>query len=256
MSADTVLWRSGCLVLGLALVCLMLTFLDSRQVTGVNAWIKPLKFSLSVGVYFLTLALLLPLAEITEGRRQLLSWGISLLLGVTYLMILVQAARGVRSHFNNSTALDAAIFGGMGITITLQTILLGVFLWSFHQSTLPSAFLWGIRLGLLCAILGSLQGFAMTSRLAHTVGAPDGGRGLPFVNWSTVAGDLRIAHAIALHGLQILPLAGWWISRQQVPRGSLLVALLFLAQMGLATVTFLQALSGKPLFADNTKAHP
>jgi hypothetical protein len=122
-------------------------------------------------------------------------------------------------------------------------------LWSFHQSNLPSPFLWGIRLGLVALIIGSLQGFTMSARLAHTVGARDGGPGLPFLNWSTLAGDLRIAHALAIHGFQLLPLAGWLIARSQVPRGALLVWLLFAALMSLGTLTLLQALSGKPLIA-------
>ncbi len=49
---------------------------------------------------------------------------------------------------------------------------------------------------------------------AHTVGAPDGGRGLPVTGWSADHGDLRIAHFLGMHGLQVLPLLAWWIARR------------------------------------------
>ena len=54
---------------------------------------------------------------------------------------------------------------------------------------------------------------------AHTVGAPDGGRGLPVTGWSADHGDLRIAHFLGMHGLQVLPLLAWWIARRRVPAG-------------------------------------
>ena len=44
------------------------------------------------------------------------------------------------------------------------------------------------------------------------MGAPDGGRGLPITGWSADHGDLRIAHFIGMHGLQVIPLLAWWMA--------------------------------------------
>jgi hypothetical protein len=103
----------------------------------------------------------------------------------------------------------------MGIFITMNLIVTIVLLVDFFIQKTPigQPMLWAIRLGLFVMILGSLEGFIMTSRLSHTVGATDGGPGLPVVRWSTVAGDLRVAHFLGMHGLQIFPILAYFLSR-------------------------------------------
>jgi hypothetical protein len=108
-----------------------------------------------------------------------------------------------------------------------------------------------VRLGLVLFLLGSGVGPMMVSRGAHAVGVPDGGPGLPIVNWSTTGGDLGVAHAVGLHALQVLPLAAWVLLHVGRLSGSQQTAVVF----GLAVACALtmgavlrQALAGQPLW--------
>ncbi len=86
------------------------------------------------------------------------------------------------------------------------------------------------------------------------MGTADGGPGLPVVDWSTVAGDLRIAHFFGIHALQAMPIIGLLIDasgRRHHWRGATRCALTCLAALGyVAILTFLftQAMRGESLF--------
>jgi hypothetical protein len=91
----------------------------------------------------------------------------------------------------------------------------------------------------------------MLARGSHTVGTADGGPGLPFVNWSTIAGDLRIAHFIAIHAIQILPLFAYILSQMApipaVKHRRIAIAALAIVVAVAVGGTFLQAAIGRPL---------
>ncbi|MDQ3755183.1 MAG: hypothetical protein M3371_10685, partial [Acidobacteriota bacterium] len=148
---------------------------------------------------------------------------------------------------------DSMIFTVMGLLIIFNTLLVALALLLFFRkpAELPPAYLWGIRFGLLLFLLASLEGFAMLNHGAHTIGMADGGPGLPFVNWSTRAGDLRAAHFLGFHALQILPLAGYAVSRYkgQATRAQrvALVSALAVVYLAAFSALFWQAMNGRPL---------
>jgi hypothetical protein len=93
----------------------------------------------------------------------------------------------------------------------------------------------------------------MLARGSHTVGSADGGPGLPFVNWSVIAGDLRIAHFIAIHAIQIVPLFAYILSQMTpipaVRQRRIAIAALAIAVSVAVGGTFVQAALGHPLLS-------
>jgi hypothetical protein len=253
---NPVLSWAGWLSLALAAVALVLVPLDERVVTGLNVWFKPLKFSLSNLVYLWSLAwLLADLPAPAQRAVRRISWGIALSMTVEIAAIFLQAVRGTTSHFNNSSAFDALVFALMGIFIAINTLLLvwALYLMLRHRPFGPAAYVWGMRLGLLLFLVGSAVGGAMIGQGGHTVGAPDGGPGLPVLGWSTRTGDLRAAHFLGLHALQALPLVGWLLSRatphwrtSAQTAGVFAFAALYTAGVALL---YWRALSGIPLLS-------
>jgi hypothetical protein len=171
---------------------------------------------------------------------------------VEITLISTQAARGVQSHFNKATALDTGIFAVMGTTITISTLVVTYVLWQLVRDPpdLAPAYLWGIWTGLFLFVLASFEGGLMIANGSHSVGAPAGGPGLPLLNWSLTGGDLRIAHFIGLHALQVLPLTGYLAARwdELSTRQSLgVVGVVAVCYSTLVGGAFVWALLGNPL---------
>lgn len=242
---NKLLYYTGWLFFIGGLISIIIGFFDHTRVLGINAWIKPTKFFLSIGILNWTMAWLL---HELEKPRAIKSYSIMLVLVMVFeqAVIVWQAANGRLSHFNISKPLYLWLYNAMGVAIvtaTIWTVYITVLFFTKKDFKAPMTYIWGIRLGLVMYIIFSFEGGIMAAQLRHTVGAMDGGDGIPFVNWSGAYGDLRVAHFFGIHALQILPLSAYYIARKKWQ--IFLVAALYFAWV---SIMFLQAMNGIPLY--------
>ncbi|MGW4410348.1 hypothetical protein ACWEJ6_40365 [Nonomuraea sp. NPDC004702] len=258
-------WHGPLVACALAMAALALVsgvglVVDGRTVMGEAVWLKPFKFAASFALYALTLAWMI--GQVERWRRTL--WWLGTVTVTLFVLpeisaITLQAVRGVRSHFNFATTFDKSVFmlmGGAAYLGWALTLALGIFL--VMQRRVNRAMAWAIPLGVAISLAGMSVGYLMTAPTpeqaqalaggvklitigAHTVGAADGGAGMPLLGWATGGGDLRVAHFVGLHALQVLPLIALWVRR---------VPLVIVAAFGYAGLTGLliwQAQRGQAL---------
>ncbi len=216
-------WQASFLLCGLLAVTLLLWWIDPRQLDGASVWAKPLKFELSLIIYSITLAVLAALLTPKARNAQPWIWASRFAVGAGLLevgYIFIQAARGRRSHFNDSTAFEAAMYGLMGVgalVLVAVSCYLGYVLYRQQRSIAPTllhtAAIWGLFLG---SGLTLLTAGVMAGQPGHFVSpaAADFWR-VPLLGWSLSGGDLRIPHFFATHLMQLLPLYGWWLQRRE-----------------------------------------
>jgi hypothetical protein len=250
----------------LAVGCVIALRVSAPPIMGVHPALKPLKFAVSIAAFLATMGILLPRLSIGATTRELCAWVLASTMVVEMLPIAVQAARGTTSHFNVGAPLDAAVWNLMVAAIVLASAAMG---WVAVVATLrpltapdgqsmPPLLALAWRAGLWLLALSPVSGFAMGSRLRHSVGGEDGLAGLPFVNWSILHGDLRVAHFFALHAVQVLPLLAWGllgVALSARVRVAILIAAI--GTLGLLCVgTLVQALAGRPFVEERRPPPP
>lgn len=235
----------------------VLSLLHPQTFNGVDAYLKPLKFQLSLGLYLLCLAWMRTYLSPRGRQRGMAVFTSAVPTVAAYgemLYILWRAAQGEGSHFNLTSAAASAAYGLMGIGALLLVFASGVLAWLLRRhavADLNAAWLSSLRWGLwLTMILGGLVGMYLSSQPSHWIGvAGSDAAGLPLTGWSRTGGDLRVAHFLGIHAMQMLPLAGWWFARRQPVQQALRVVRTAAAiYTALTIATFAQAVAGVPLF--------
>jgi hypothetical protein len=213
------MWLAALMAIAtVATVALMIV--DPREITGVNGWVKPVKFALSILLYAVTLDWLVSLLQGRLRRIGEIGAAVSaFFLLVEATIIIASAAVGETSHFNVSTPFHTAVYAVMAASIAIVWLVsLAVAFLLFRRPLGDTARSLAIRTGAVIGLVGMGLAFLMTIPQerqisdmqgiagAHTVGLPDGGAGIPILGWSTVSGDLRIPHFVGMHALQLIPL--------------------------------------------------
>lgn len=257
-----------CAMAVLAVVATVGIIVDPRVLTGAPIWLKPFKFAVSFVLYGATLAWMLSLLP---RRSRIAEWAVIVIVAVAVLenaWIVGQVIRGQTSHFNDTTALNTALFASMGAAIMvlfLAHLVIGivVLIRRIPDRVAATAVGWGLGLSLL----GMLAAVPMVLPMqdpgiegisgAHSVGVADGGPGLPVVGWSTTGGDLRIGHFVGLHALQALPILAILLTRFATRLDARTrVRLLVVAGGAYGVLTMLltwQALRGQPLLRPDAR---
>jgi len=255
-TAELVLWTGTLvMVLMLALAGVVWT-VDKRLIGEVSVWAKPMRFALSLALHMATLALIVSLL----GR----GWRTGTLLALVaaacafaslgeMVYIIAQAARQQASHFNLATPFTRAMYSAMAAgaaVITLSAAVVGIAAFADREAEMAPGLRLAVLLGLVGgAVLTLLTAFTIGSRLSPYEGLhPAGGARMVVTGWSLVVGDLRVAHFLATHMIQVIPLVGLIATRSLPPAVAMgAVCLAAVGWTGLVLVAYQQALAGRPL---------
>ena len=222
---------------------------------AVNPWMKPIRVSLSFSTFVTTISIFLLVLRIPEWQLRAARW---VVVAGSLIELAGQSGQAWRiANAYHAGVLDVRL---QQMSTAMFAVNTAVMLWIFAlicmrrvnaaiDAPMRAAILYGIGIFLG----GNAVGGFMLARGSHTIGALDGGSGIPFLNWSWIHGDLRVAHFIALHAIQIVPIFAYVLA-QMAPcpalrRRNLAVAGLAMVVALVVGLTFGQAMMGRPLFA-------
>ena len=199
----------GALLMLSGLIHLSVLLISGGSWEGPLSLRKPATFGLSFGLTLINVTFVASFVSLEERTRtRLLSVFTAACVLETFLVSL-QAWRGVASHFNMATPFDAAVaqtlaIGG-GILVAVIVVLTVAAL--RDRTSLPPGLRLAIRAGLIALVGAQVAGGVMIATGVRLVIAGD-----PQLAYAT-GGWLKPVHAALMHGILVLPLLAWLITK-------------------------------------------
>ena len=254
LKSTQIFWyRAALFNFALMVFCLVVGLFDDRTLNGISVWSKPVKFGLSIGVYFLTLTWFATFLDSKTLRSTSGKWlvGIPLIAGITEVVyIAIMASLGEASHFNLSSNFTSIMYIIMGIGAASMVLVLP---WMAYliakQNPMSNPLILAIVIGLcLTCLLGGGFGNYLSSNGGHWVNsARTDANGVWLFNWAMDGGDLRVAHFFGMHAMHAFPIFVVLLPQHWSPRFKLKILIVFIVAYVLFSAhTFFQAVNGQP----------
>ena len=231
-----ILWVTGVILLATMLAHVAALVITGGTWTGPVSLRKPVTFAETGWLACWSVALVMPALGMRAWQQRVVGGATALFAVVETAIMAVQAWRGVPSHYNFTTPLDAALMrGGAGGTAAVFLIGVVVLLVAAARARHASA---PVRLGVLAGgavlLIGCLVGLVMIfnnggvyqghigfpSRAGGYLG-PDAATVGPeylLLRPQTAGGDLVLPHAVGVHGLVLLAVPAVLAARTALDR--------------------------------------
>jgi hypothetical protein len=170
---------------------------------------KPTTFGLSFGLTLINVTLIASFLSLRDRTRTLLVGAFAAACVLETFLVSLQAWRGVPSHFNMETPFDTVVatilaFGGMALVVIIGTLTVLAFR---DRSRLPPVVRLAIQAGFVALAGAQIVGGVMIATGVRLVAS-----GNPQLAYAT-GGWLKAVHGALMHGILVLPLLAWWVSR-------------------------------------------
>ncbi|MDJ0626618.1 MAG: hypothetical protein QNJ44_00045 [Rhodobacter sp.] len=220
ISDDHVVLRSAILLCLVAIpVALILLALDRRVLDDEFIWLKPIKFHLSLAVHAATVLLAARLLPEVWQTHMVTKAGLTLFGAVVIYeaaFLSIQAGRGVRSHFNDTSTFDAIggtiMAAGAGVLVVIPLLIGAALVIATWRGGWAEASKNPLRLAvalgfILTGWLAAQTGSAIGANAGPFVGVDtSSGRFMPLTGWALEGGDYRISHFLGVHAMQAVSL--------------------------------------------------
>src|SRR5262245_51046774 len=177
---------------------------------------KPMTFGLSFGFTLINLTLIASWISLTNRKRTVLLGIFAAACVLETTLVSMQAWRGVPSHFNTETPFDAAVAQTLAVGgFALVAVIVALTVSAFRDRTpLPPVVRQAIRAGLIALVGAQVAGALMIATGVRLVIS-----GSPTLAYAT-GGWLKPVHAVLMHGILVLPLLAWAVSKSHWDEGT------------------------------------